>query len=257
MLRLALALAAVATAASAGGAPATKLTIDVWPQGRTVATGHVHYTLRCSPAAGTVPRPGNACAVLARLAHPFAATAPATACPSLVLGPQEAHVVGTVRGTRVNAWLNLAHCGVARWNLVKAIVPEPKLTGHTPPPVTPPAERRDHRHDAERTASGSRLDQPRQRPRRHGRHRHRDEPRRDRRRPAGPRPHGADERLRHPGRLHRAARRDDRRRQGLQPQRRGHERRHVHGHRLSEIPRISLTVLSFGDRIGSRSNDFS
>ena len=138
MIRLALALAAVATAASAGGAPATRLSIDVWPKGRTAAAGHHHYTLSCAPARGTVPRPGNACVVLVRLAHPFAATPRGTVCPMLVLGPQEAHVVGTVRGVHVNAWLNLVHCGVDRWNRVKAIVPEPTLAGRAPPPVSPP-----------------------------------------------------------------------------------------------------------------------
>jgi hypothetical protein len=138
MIKLALALVAVATAASAGGTPATRLSIDVWPKGRTVATGHHHYVLRCAPAVGTVPRPGNACTVLVRLAHPFAATPRGTVCPMLVLGPQEAHVVGTVRGVRVNAWLDLVHCGIDRWNRVKAIVPEPKLAVRAPPPVRPP-----------------------------------------------------------------------------------------------------------------------
>ena len=138
MIRLALALAAVATAASAGATPATRLSIDVWPKGRTVAAGHHHYTLRCAPAAGTVPHPGNACVVLVRRAHPFAVTPRGTVCPMLVLGPQEAHVVGTVRGVRVNTWLNLVHCGIDRWNRVKAVVPQPKLAGRTPPPVRPP-----------------------------------------------------------------------------------------------------------------------
>jgi len=48
------------------------------------------------------------------------------------LGPAEAHVVGLVRGRRVDAWLNLVHCGPQRWGRVKAVVPEPTLT------VTPP-----------------------------------------------------------------------------------------------------------------------
>ena len=140
MIRLALALVAVATAASAGGTPATRLSIDVWPKGRTVAAGHHHYTLRCAPAAGTVPHPGNACVVLVRRAHPFAVTPRGTVCPMLVLGPQEAHVVGTVRGVRVNTWLNLVHCGIDRWNRVRAVVPEPKLaTGPPKRPIpTPP-----------------------------------------------------------------------------------------------------------------------
>jgi hypothetical protein len=132
------ALAAVALASSAG-AGKTRLSIDVWPKGRTVAAGHRHYTLSCAPAKGTVAHPGTACAALARLAKPFAATPHGVACPSLVLGPQEAHVVGTVRGVRVNAWLNLVHCGVDRWGRVKAIVPEPfHPTGPPAAPAPPP-----------------------------------------------------------------------------------------------------------------------
>jgi hypothetical protein len=131
------ALAAVALASSAG-AGKTRLSIDVWPKGRTVAAGHRHYTLSCAPAKGTVAHPGTACAALARLAKPFAATPRGTMCPSLVLGPQEAHVVGTLRGVRVNAWLNLVHCGVDRWNRVKTIVPEPFHSSGPPAAPAPP-----------------------------------------------------------------------------------------------------------------------
>jgi hypothetical protein len=131
------ALAAASLASAAGGG--THLTIDVWPGGRTVAAGHKQYTLSCAPAKGTVPHAAAACAALRTVVRPFAATPKGTVCPSLVLGPQEAHVAGTVNGVRVNAWLNLQHCGVDRWNAVKAIVPMPKLTVTPPPkPVTTP-----------------------------------------------------------------------------------------------------------------------
>jgi hypothetical protein len=135
MTKLALALVASLLLAPASGAKVTRLSIDVWPGGRTVAAGHRHYTLGCAPAKGTVAHPGTACVALARLAKPFAATPRGVACPSLVLGPQEAHIVGTVRGVRVNAWLNLVHCGVERWGRVKAIVPEPYHA--VGPPVAP------------------------------------------------------------------------------------------------------------------------
>jgi hypothetical protein len=139
MTKLATALATVALLASASGAKVTHLTIDVWPGGRTVAAGHQHYTLSCAPAKGTVAHPGAACIALLQLAKPFATTPPGVACPSLVLGPQEAHVVGTLRGVRVNAWLNLVHCGIARWGRLRAIVPEP-YHGIGPPsaPAPPP-----------------------------------------------------------------------------------------------------------------------
>jgi hypothetical protein len=135
MTKLALALVAAVLLAPASGTKTTRLSIDVWPKGRTVAAGHVHYMLGCAPAKGTVAHPGTACAALLRLAKPFAPTPHGVACPSLVLGPQEAHVVGTVKGIRVNVWLNLVHCGIARWARVKAIVPE--LYGPVGPPTAP------------------------------------------------------------------------------------------------------------------------
>lgn len=117
-------LAAPALARAVTAAP-TRLSIDVWPAGRTVPAGHRHYALTCAPAHGTVPNPGRACAALATIHAPFARNATGSVCPSLALGPQEAHVVGLVRGVRVDAWLNLRGCGISRWDRVKAVVPEP------------------------------------------------------------------------------------------------------------------------------------
>lgn len=136
--RAALVLVILAALSLAGGASAaggtTRLAIDVWPHGRQNARGHRHYTLRCHPATGTVPRPAAACALLDRLESPFAPTPAGTVCPMINLGPAEAHVVGLVSGRRVDAWLNLVHCGPQRWNRVKAIVPEPALTVAPPTP---------------------------------------------------------------------------------------------------------------------------
>lgn len=135
MTKATLALVAALLLGPTSGTKATRLSIDVWPKGHTVAAGHAHYTLKCAPAKGTVAHPGIACVALLRLAKPFAPTPHGVACPNLVLGPQEAHVTGTVRGVRVNAWLNLVHCGIARWGRVKAIVPEPY--GPIGPPTSP------------------------------------------------------------------------------------------------------------------------
>ncbi|HXR11528.1 MAG TPA: IPT/TIG domain-containing protein [Gaiellaceae bacterium] len=138
---LAVVVAATVLVPAAAGAGGTRLSIDVWPKGRNVAAGHRHYTLQCAPARGTVPHPGIACATLARLARPFAPTPPETVCPRLVLGSQEAHVVGTVRGAHVDAWLQLRYCGIDRWDRVRAVVPQPKLTVAPPPrPSTTPTD---------------------------------------------------------------------------------------------------------------------
>jgi len=125
MGRAALALALLlSTAASAGASVGqTKLSIALYPQG--VAGGAVrHYTLTCAPARGTVPSPGRACQLLARLPAPFAPVAPGTICTQIALGPQEAIVAGTVAGLHVYAHLRLNDgCQIERWRRVSAVVP--------------------------------------------------------------------------------------------------------------------------------------
>jgi len=118
---LALALALGASASAAAGP--TRLSIAVYPKG--VLAGTVHrYRLSCVPAAGTVPDPGRACTVLARLAKPFAPVPPDEICSQIALGPQEAIVSGTVAGARVYAHLRLTDgCQIERWRRVAAIVP--------------------------------------------------------------------------------------------------------------------------------------
>ena len=118
--------ARVVTGAQASGpAPAgTRLSITVYPGGAGKPPGARRYSLRCNPTGGTVPNPGRACRVLARLPHPFAAVPPHTICSDLALGPQEAEVVGRVRGRSIRAHLDVRDsCEIARWQRVAAIVP--------------------------------------------------------------------------------------------------------------------------------------
>src|SRR3954468_8342628 len=122
--RLALAtMLALALASAAGAAaPATRLTISVYPNGTDSTIVH-RYRLVCDPAPGTVPRPTRACTALARLAQPFAPVVVRT-CAQLSGGPQEAVVTGMVRGRPVSAHLSLADsCQTARWRRVVAVVP--------------------------------------------------------------------------------------------------------------------------------------
>ena len=136
MLRsIAIALAALLVAACADSArtptraqasvrPGTRLAITVYPGGAGKPPGTHRYSLRCNPTGGTVPNPGRACRVLARLPHPFAAVPPHTICSDLALGPQEAEVVGRVRGRSIRAHLDVRDsCEIARWQRVAAIVP--------------------------------------------------------------------------------------------------------------------------------------
>ncbi len=112
-----------ASASSAAPGP-TRLGITVWPEGRQAAESH-RDTLSCAPARGTVPHPLRACSLLQRLgAAAFAPTPPGTACTEIYGGPDEAHVVGRVRGRRVDAHLRLVNgCEIARWNRVRLVVP--------------------------------------------------------------------------------------------------------------------------------------
>ena len=118
--------ARVASGAQASGsAPAgSSLSITVYPGGAGKPAGARRYSLRCTPPGGTVPNPGRACLVLARLPHPFAPVAPHTICSDLALGPQEAVVLGRVRGRSIRAHLDVRDsCEIARWQRVVAIVP--------------------------------------------------------------------------------------------------------------------------------------
>jgi Subtilisin inhibitor-like len=105
--------------AAGGGSPSrTELSITGWPEGREKG-GAVRWTLRCSPAAGTLPRPARACTSLARVRDPFGPVPKGVACTEIYGGPQEALVRGTHEGRRV--WTRFSRrdgCQIGRWNRV-------------------------------------------------------------------------------------------------------------------------------------------
>ncbi len=130
-MRAALLLAACLAAAACGGGHAsatgstaaarTSLQIELQPKG----TGGpmLHATLRCSPPGGSHPHPAAACAALARLAHPFAPKPAGVMCSTLYSGPQQAHVTGTYRGTRVDArFRRTDSCETKRWTQVRTVL---------------------------------------------------------------------------------------------------------------------------------------
>jgi hypothetical protein len=122
MFVLAPLIAAVAFVGAAG-TPATNLRITVWPQGPSEEGAQV-WRLRCGPAGGTLPRPGAACARLARLERPFAPVPKDMACTQIYGGPQVARVTGTFRGRRVWATFKRTDgCEIARWNRVRFLFP--------------------------------------------------------------------------------------------------------------------------------------
>jgi hypothetical protein len=102
---------------------ATSLNITVWPDGAGKPGKHT-YTLRCAPAAGTLPHRTAACTKLLKLRSPFAPTPAGLACTQIYGGPQEAFVTGRFRGKLVRAHFGRKDgCQIARWNRVQFLFP--------------------------------------------------------------------------------------------------------------------------------------
>ena len=101
---------------------ATSLHITVWPDGP--GKGRHTYTLRCAPAAGTLPKRTAACARLAKMTRPFAPTPKNVVCTELYGGPAEAVVTGRLRGHPVSARFGRKDgCQIGRWNRVAFLFP--------------------------------------------------------------------------------------------------------------------------------------
>lgn len=130
-MRVAVLIAVLAAAVGCGtsaGAPSaptstTSLTITYWAEGVGKAAP-VKWTLRCSPAAGTLPRPGAACRQLGTLKSPFAPIPKDAICTEQYGGPQVAVISGTFRGNRL--WTKLQNrngCEIARLKRLGFLVP--------------------------------------------------------------------------------------------------------------------------------------
>jgi Tol biopolymer transport system component len=101
------------------------LTIRVWPQGASRGKSARLYTLRCRPAAGTLPHPGSACARLQRIQNPFAPIPPVQAClPSAVASQATAGVRGVYEGRVVRTTFGRSStCAIARWDRIGFLFP--------------------------------------------------------------------------------------------------------------------------------------
>jgi Subtilisin inhibitor-like len=124
-----LVIAAVAlVACSTGSARPTQtatLTITFWADGSN-ASEKSKWTLRCGPAAGTLPRPARACTrLMAAGMGLFTPISPRVACTEIYGGPQAARIVGTIKGKRVFASFGRANgCHISRWDrLVPWLLP--------------------------------------------------------------------------------------------------------------------------------------
>ena len=98
-----------------GTAAAANLLVTAWPEGRGAQSRS--WSLRCSPAGGTLPGRARACSRLGAMDTPFAPVPDGVACTQIFGGPQQALVRGTYRGRKVWARFNRSDgCEIARWN---------------------------------------------------------------------------------------------------------------------------------------------
>ena len=77
------------------------------------------WTLRCAPAAGTLPTPARACVRLNAMENPFAPLQKDMQCTQIYGGPQEAVISGTFRGDRI--WVKLTAATAARSRAAKKL----------------------------------------------------------------------------------------------------------------------------------------
>ena len=127
LLILALALGAlvVSTGSAVGQTTATSLRITYWEDGAKPQQDRV-WTLRCSPARGTLAQPARACARLMALGFRAFAPLPRNiVCTELYGGPQVARIVGTIAGKKLWATVSRTNgCEIGRWNgLVPWLLP--------------------------------------------------------------------------------------------------------------------------------------
>ena len=130
-MRIAIVVAALVAVVGCGAGSAaleaspapTDLKITVWPGGREDG-GARSYTLRCGPAAGSLPRAATACGKLGTLPRPFGPVSRRAVCTEQYGGPQEALVTGRLRGTSVWATFSATNgCQIARAKKIAFLLP--------------------------------------------------------------------------------------------------------------------------------------
>ena len=120
---LAVLSATLGCGAGAATAATTELKISYWSQGAAASVPQ-KWTLRCNPAAGTLPRPGSACVKLSGMRSPFAPPRRDLVCTDQYGGPQVAVITGTFRGKRI--WVKLQNsngCEISRFKSLSFLVP--------------------------------------------------------------------------------------------------------------------------------------
>ena len=130
-MRIAIVIAALiavvgcgAGSAAQSAAPATTdLKITIWPDGRSEGDAKT-YTLRCGPAAGTLPKVATACSKLGPLPRPFGPVSRTAICTEQYGGPQQALVTGKHEGRSVWAMFSATNgCQISRAKRVAFLLP--------------------------------------------------------------------------------------------------------------------------------------
>ena len=94
-----------------------------WPQGSTGGAAE-KWTLRCTPAGGTLPRAAAACRKLGTMRNPFAPIRKDLMCTEQYGGPQVALITGSFRGRPLRAQLaNRNGCEISRFKRLSFLVP--------------------------------------------------------------------------------------------------------------------------------------
>jgi hypothetical protein len=115
-----LVLAAIVSAsASAAPSSGTSLRITFWADS-SKPLDRTSWTLRCNPVGGALKKPARACTrLLAGGVRLFAPVPKNAVCTQIYGGPQQARVVGTVKGQPVRATFSRTNgCGIARWQRI-------------------------------------------------------------------------------------------------------------------------------------------
>jgi hypothetical protein len=113
----------VGSAAQDASPAPTDLKITVWPGGREDGDAK-SFTLRCGPAAGSLPKAATACSKLGTLPRPFGPVPRDAMCTEQYGGPQQALVTGRLRGNPVWAMFSATNgCQISRAKKIAFLLP--------------------------------------------------------------------------------------------------------------------------------------
>jgi hypothetical protein len=111
------------SAAQNASTASTDLRITVWPNGREEGDAK-KFTLRCGPAAGSLPKAATACSKLGTLSRPFTPVSGDVSCTEQYGGPQQALVTGRLRGNPVWAMFSATNgCQISRAKKIAFLLP--------------------------------------------------------------------------------------------------------------------------------------